>query len=118
MGLVMEILWESLKFWKKKKPKQGRDYNFYNFPDSDLTGIELLKGKYRKVVFFYKQAKVYEEGEFARLNFSYEIVHSGNHSEEDLKTDQEFVTIMGDILTDLMDKNEEIRTNDTEKLDL
>lgn len=115
----MATLWDRLLFWKKpKKPKEGIDYQLYNFPDSDLTGIHLLKGVYQGVIYYYKMAQIVEEGTFARLKFTYGIENFGNHDEEALRNDQNFVIIMGDILTELLETNEQTRTNNTEEFSL
>jgi len=71
---------------------------------------------YEGVLYHYQQARVVEEGEFARLEFGYSIVCSGNHAMEDLKSNLEFQSIMGNILSKiLMEKNEQIRTDNPEK---
>lgn len=119
----MEALWQKLQFWKKQKtPKEGVDYKLYNFPDSDVTGVHLLKGEYRNVIYCYGKVKFIEEGYLARLSFSFEIIEPGEYDIETLKNDEKFVTIMGDILSHLILTepvyNESIRTNDTEESDL
>ena len=117
----MGTLWEKLLFWKKQKMlKEGVDYHFFDFKDSDITGIELLMKEYRGVIYHYQKARVLEEGEFARLQFGYTIVHSGEHDIDDLTTDDNFHTIMGDILTTLLETraNEQTRTDHNQEFDL
>ena len=114
----MEALWEKLLFWKKNKtPKKGVDYEFYNLPESDLTGIRLLKGDYREVIYLYGRVGIEEKGAIAALQFDYKILESGNHTEESLQSDDKFVTIIGDILRELL-INGQTRTIDTEESDL
>ena len=114
----MEALWEKLLFWKKNKtPKLGVDYKFHNFPDSDLTGIRLLKGDYREVIYLYGRVGIEEKGVVAALQFDYKIVESGNHTEESLQSDDKFVTIIGDILRELL-INGQTRTINPEESDL
>jgi hypothetical protein len=63
-------------------------------------------------------AQIVEEGTFARLKFTYGIENFGNHDEEALYNDQNFVIIIGDILTELLETNEQTRTNNTEEFSL
>ena len=117
----METLWEKLLFWKKQKMlKEDVDYHFFDFKDSDITGRELLMKEYKGVIYHYQKARVLEEGEFARLQFGYTIVHSGEHNIDDLTKDDNLHTIMGDILTEILinQHNEPTRTFNTEEPDL
>ena len=118
----MEAFWEKLLFWKKKKIKEGIDYKLYNYPDSDLTGIEILKGKYKGIGYYYRGVKIHEEGMFARLSFGYELTSYGNYDKIQLENDQKFITMMGDILTQLIETeqvyNEQNREHDLEEFDL
>jgi len=119
----MATLWEKilqLCFWKKKMPREGKDYKFIDFTNSDLTGIMILQGEYTGVVYHYGKVRVKERGEFATLEFGYTIVHPGKHDIDLLQKDEEFSTIMGDILTEILLKNdnEPIRNHNPEELDL
>ena len=117
----METLWEKLLFWKKQKMlKEGVDYHFFDFKDSDITGIELLMKDYKGVIYHYQKARVLEEGEFARLQFGYTIVHPGEHDIDDLTKDDNLHTIMGDILTTLLETqaNEQTRTDNNQEFDI
>jgi len=117
----METLWEKLLFWKKQKMlKEGIDYHFFDFKDSDISGIELLMKEYRGVIYHYQKARVLEEGEFARLQFGYTIVHPGEHDIDDLTKDENLHTIMGDILTTILanQANEQTRTDNNQKFDI
>lgn len=111
----MEILWEKIQFWKKPKMlKEGKDFVFLTFKDSDITGIEIIDGAYKGVVYHYHKVRVLEEGEVARLQFGYTIVSPGEYDIDVLNSDEEFVTIMGDILTQLImseSKDEQTRTD-------
>ena len=117
----METLWEKLLFWKKQKMlKEDVDYHFFDFKDSDITGIELLMKEYRGVIYHYQKARVLEEGEFARLQFGYTIVHSGEHNIDDLTNDENLHTIMGDILTTILatQANEQTRTDNNQEFNI
>ena len=117
----MGTLWEKLLFWKKQKMlEEGVDYRFFDFKDSDISGIELLKEKYKGVIYHYQKARVVEEEGFAKLQFGYTIVHPGEHNIDDLTKDDDLHTIMGDILTTILatQANEQTRTNDNQEFDL
>ena len=120
----MEALWEKLQnllFWKRKKmPKEGKDFKFVDFTNSDITGIQVISGKYAGVVYHYGGVRVKEHGELATLEFGYTIVHSGEHDIDALQNDEEFSTMMGDILTEILTKqvNEQTRKNNPEEPDL
>ena len=114
----MEALWEKLLFWKKKQnPKLNKDYQFHHFENTDLTGIRLLTGDYREVVYFYGRVGIEELGEVASLKFDYEIHDAGKHTVESLQSDEKFVTLIGDILRELL-INGQTRTINTEEPNL
>jgi hypothetical protein len=100
--------------------KEGVDYHFFDFKDSDITGIELLMKEFKGVIYHYQKARVLEEGEFARLQFGYTIVHPGEHDIDDLTTDENLHTIMGDILTTILanQANEQTRTDNNQEFDI
>ena len=109
----MATLWEKLQFWKKQKPK----YRF-QYREGDTTWVEITSGTYAGVIFSYGTVKFVPESIVAKLQFTYTILHSGEHDLEGLKDDAEFVTVMGDILTEIIIENEPTRTNNTEEPDL
>jgi len=121
MKSLIVALWAKLKPWKKK-PKFliNEDFEFLSFDDNSITDIGILKGKYAGVVYQYGKAKIVEEGSFARLTFDYTIINSSSFDEEELKNDEEFVTMIGDILTEiLLEKpNEKTRNYHSEEFDL
>jgi hypothetical protein len=105
---------------KKKVPKEGEDYKFVDFTDSDITGIMILKGDYAGVVYHYGKVRVKEQGEFATLEFGFTLVNSGKHDIDLLQNEDNFVTIMGDILSEILMKqaNEPTRNHNPEEFDL
>jgi hypothetical protein len=116
----MEVLWEKIFFWKREKKllKEGDDYIFIDSPDKKVTAIKLIKGKYENVVYHYHRARVKEEGEIARLEFGFTILYSGSHDIDELTNDDEFSTIMGDILTSILlaqDHNDKIRSDHSQE---
>ena len=114
----MAALWERILFWKKPKIlKLNKDYEFFDMPDSDLTGIRLLVGDYRGVIYMYGSVGIEEKGVIASLKFDYKIVNPGNHPGESLQSDDKFVTIIGDILRELL-INGQTRTINPEESDL
>jgi hypothetical protein len=107
-----------MSFQKKPvAPKINLDYQFYNLPESDLTGIRLLTGEYRGVIYLYGGVSIEEKGVVAALQFDYNVINPGNHTKESLQSDDEFVTIIGDILRELL-INGQTRTINPEESDL
>lgn len=122
----MEAFWKKILFWKNwtkpKTPKEGVDYEFYNIEESDLTGIKLLKGSYREVTYYYGTVSMKEQGALATLSFEYRILNPNNYTEEELQNDSKFVTLLGDILTEIIISesayHEQIRKDHSEEFDL
>ena len=109
----MVALWERV-FQKKKLPK----YSFQTSDNSDSTWVQITSGKYAGVIYSYGMVRFVPDFGIAKLQFNYSIVHSGEHDIEQLKNSQEFVIIIGDILTEIIIENEPIRTNNSEESDL
>ena len=112
----MVLLWEKLLFWKKpqmKKYEELRHYRFFDYDNGEgepLTAIELLIKEYEGVLYHYGKVQLIDEGEFNRMKFDFVILHPGEHEMAVLEQDQNFVTIMGDILTELLLKKFEDET--------
>jgi hypothetical protein len=126
MELAMETLWEKilnwLMFWKKQKTyKEGVDYTFHQY-GNEITAIELLREPYNQVLYHYGGVNFSEHGEVGVLNFNYSIIHSGCYEKEDLQNDQNFCTMIGDILSVLIieqkAEDEKIGRNDTQGVDI
>lgn len=116
----METLWQKLQFWKKPKMlKEGVDFRFVNLEDSEITAVGILKGEFENVLYHYHKVRISEQGEVATLEFGYTILYSGNHDSEDLQNNQDFVNLMGEILSQILENkvdNEPIRTDHPEEL--
>lgn len=113
-------LWGKIMFWKKPKmPKHNVDYVLIDSDEGDITGVGIKTGKFAGVLYHYGKARINEEGELARLQFSYTIVSSPTIPIDDLIIDEEFHTFIGDILTDILmsqeNRYEEIRNDDSEE---
>tara|TARA_R110000868_G_scaffold401879_1_gene677620 strand:+ start:246 stop:584 length:339 start_codon:yes stop_codon:yes gene_type:complete len=110
------------------KFKEGRDYIFIDINREldegeidKITGIQITKGKYKDVVYHYNKARVVEEGALARLQFGFTILNPGEHDIDLLQNDEEFVIIMGDLLTEIMlakAKDEQNRTDNSQEFNL
>lgn len=99
----MVTLWDKMMFWKKpKKFKEGVDFKFHDFEDTDLTGIEILRGDYAGILYYYTYASVTEELNMAKLKFGYHVVNLMKYDRDALTDDASFVTMLGDILTELI----------------
>lgn len=122
----MEVLWQKMQFWKKTSmtPTEGKDYELVNFKDSDITGIEILTGKFKGIIYHYTGARVAQNpgDPIPRLQFGYNLVELGTFDVQSLQDDDEFVTMLGDILTNILtneaDYNESFRTLNPEEFDL
>lgn len=115
MVAFLEKLIQRLK--KPKTPKEGVDYELYHFEETDLSGIHLIKGEYRGVIYYYKGAKFSEDEGYPKLSFKYEIYQTGNKTHAELINDAKFDKLMGDILIELL-VNNETRADDLKKSDL
>jgi hypothetical protein len=118
----MAVLWEKLQFWKKPKMfEELIDYDFVDIPDSDVNAIRILKGNYKDVVYCYGTASVNEEGDMAKLKFDYIIIDTGTYDLQDLTNDEQFHTMIGDILVQMITlegANESSRNNNSKKLNV
>ena len=110
----MEALWEKIFQKKKKLPK----YKFQQSPWDDATWVEITEGKYSSVVFTYGTVRFSWELDIPKLQFSYDILHSGEFDLDLLKNDQDFVTMVGDILTEIIIENESTRTDNPKEPNL
>jgi len=101
-------------------PKEGKDFRFVDFTNSDITGIQIIQGEYAGVVYHYGGVRVKEHGELATLEFGYTIVQPGKHDIDELQKDEAFSIIMGDVLTEILTKqaNEQTRKNNNQEPDL
>jgi len=87
-----------------KTPKEGRDFEVY--PGNDFTGIKIIRGKYKNVIYQYDKIALKEQSmDMPILSFHYTIHESGNHSHEHLKTDAIFHNLIGDIAVSLLTSN-------------
>lgn len=87
-----------------KTPKEGRDFEVY--PGNEFTGIRIIKGKYRNVIYQYDKIALKEESiDMPILSFHYTIHESGKHSQEDLRNDARFHNLIGDIAVSLLTSN-------------
>jgi hypothetical protein len=102
--------------------KEGIDYKFFEIENSEITAIELLIPNYVGVTYHYHKARIKEEGGMAKLQFGYTLLKSGEYDMDELNSNSEFHTVMGDILTILLmskaKEDEQIRNNNTKEFDL
>jgi len=69
------------------------------------------------VIYSYGTVKFSDEFGMPKLNFNYNIIHPGKHNKLVLQNDQDFVIMMGDLLTDIIINNEPTRNNDPQESD-
>ena len=83
------------------------DPNTYSFVTKDgyaHMAVMMEEGKYKGVAWGYTKINIpKEEGASAKLTFSYEILDNGGMPWEDVN-EEEFITLMGDILVDQIDE--------------
>lgn len=121
----MATLWDLIQFWKNpsmKKLKEFKDYRLfdYQFPDGkEVTGVQLLSNGYENVCYHYNDARIIEENEVGKIHFGFGVIDPGEHDLEQLINDDKFVTIMGEILTEVLLKkidDEQTGKNNSQKL--
>jgi hypothetical protein len=87
-----------------KTLKEGRDFEVY--PGNEFTGIRIVSGKYRNVIYQYDKIALKEEQlDMPILSFHYTIHESGKHSQEYLRNDAKFHNLIGDIAVSLLTSN-------------
>lgn len=120
MKSLIAALWDKITSKKKLKYLHNVDFQYLSDEEDKIVGISILRGKYAGVIYRYGTAKVIEEGEFARLSFSYTILNSSKFTSQDLQNDEDFHTMIGDILTEILteQENEKTRNNNFEELDI
>jgi len=91
-------------------------------PESgDTVAIEILTGPYKNVIFRYVRVSVREKEENeAVLQYQYELIEMGNHTETQLRKDTRFSQHLGILLNHLILESLETqqyanRENDSEK---
>lgn len=87
----------------------NKAYRFLTHPDHpEQYSILLTDGKYKDVMYRYGKISLSEDAahDRATLNFSFEIEDAENFKKELLQKDAEFCNLIGDILVDIIEKNE------------
>lgn len=80
------LIWETIKkslTRKKNKLVYNIDWKFKEIDISgeEITGIELLTGIYKGLVYFYNSVKISEnDADGAKVSFSYSIYHNPTNS--------------------------------------
>lgn len=100
-----------------KRPKKLK-YRFQDSPQGDSTWVEITGGKYAGIIYSYGGVKMDMDSGLPKLSFGFTVLHSGEYDIGQLNSDEEFVTVMGDILTEIIIYNESTRVNDTKKSNL
>ena len=91
-------------------------YVFVESTSQDQTCIGIQDGKFAGVVYKYGKVSVGEETEDGNMPFQFEFDIIDNNSIPREKFDEEWTTLIGDILVDIMDKQyakSDNRKNDT-----
>lgn len=98
----------------------GKDYKFRDdMKDYDTVPIELLTEPWQGVILRYVKVGVKESGdETATLQFSYDLLEMGNHTETNLRRSKKFEEHVGLILNMMIlevAENADNRKDDTEE---
>lgn len=102
----------------RKKPKLDRDYILQE--QGELLIVKITRGKFSNILYRYDKVSIEETGLLPRLKFHYTLIYPNKFSAEHLTNSSEFVTIMGDILSDIVlsnGKNNEVRTHHNQEPD-
>lgn len=90
-------------------------YTLVEKEDLDYYGFKIQEGEYKDVVYYYGEVKIEEntDEDHAVLNFNYQI-DKGNeqYSIEELQDSIKFNNLMGDILAEVLDKDNDERPTD------
>ena len=93
-----------------------QEYDLIPIEDADVFAIKLKGGKYDGVMYCYGSVSVDES--IPKLNFDYVIIDTNKKFLDDLTTNKEFHTIIGDILVEMITvegQNDSPRNNDSEE---
>lgn len=112
----MEALWERVTFWRTPKRKTP-EYEYIDAGEYS-TWVQIKSGVYSGIVISYGTVQFDPEMVVPILKFDYSVIHPGDHDFDLLKTDENFVTILGDILTDIIINNEPTRSDNPKELDV
>lgn len=90
-------------------------YTMVEKEDMDYYGFKIEDGEYKDVIYYYGEVKIEEdvENDTAVLNFNYQI-DKGNeqYNIEELQDSIKFNNLMGDILAEILDKDNDERLTD------
>ena len=90
-------------------------YTMVEKEDMDYYGFKIEDGEYKDVIYYYGEVKIEEdvENDKAVLNFNYQI-DKGNeqYNIEELQDSIKFNNLMGDILAEILDKDNDERLTD------
>ena len=80
----------------------------YTFVESATSGdewhVKLNEGDYKGIVYKYGKIQIHEIDDQANLKFQFKIIDLPEHLDEDeLNSDSEFMTHLGDILTHIIE---------------
>ena len=80
----------------------------YSFVESATSGeewhVKINDGDYKGIVYRYGKIQIHEIDEEAKLKFQFKIIDLPEHlSEEELNSDDVFMTQLGDILTHIIE---------------
>ena len=92
-------------FWKKRIPK----YNLIDDPENPQDLIVCVgSGPFKGIKYKYLVVTPKIENDHLRLSFSYELCGS---SDIEIEDEPKFIEVMGNILVDIMEKNDNTKVD-------
>lgn len=90
---------------QNKQYQEGIDFSFLDYTGIDgeeITAIQILSGEYKDIIYNYGKVSIDKREEPPRLQFDYRIIECGKYTEKDLISNQNYHTMMGDILVSIL----------------
>lgn len=84
----------------------SNSYTFVEHKGEEDWYVKIKEGDFKDIVYKYGRIEVTEEGEEARLKFQFKIAKlppDFDMTEEELQEDLEFLNLLGDILTHVIE---------------
>jgi hypothetical protein len=95
-----------MNWWlSRNKPILNRDYTIENIEDAFFI-VKIVKGKFNGTTYKYDKVSIDQSSYLPKLSFHYTVI-SSHQSLDYLQNSEDFVIIMGDILSDLVIRNED-----------
>jgi hypothetical protein len=78
------------------------DFGFNNDVEADTQAIQIATGKFKGVVFRFKEVGIQEAEDSAVINFEYDLVDTVKFKKSELDSDKSFQVCLGEILNSIL----------------